>query len=97
MCSGPNENDPPCVTTRTAGSPPIRGFDSRTAPRTTRTAPEEMSWSCQPVSSLARPAQQPHVDVLVPVQFDVVPLLALEHDVLAPPIGVVCQRIDKRL
>src|ERR1700733_8102298 len=51
MCSGPNENEPPSVTMRTAGSPLMRGLDSLTAPRTTRTAPEEMSWSCQPVSS----------------------------------------------
>src|SRR5690348_3096472 len=50
MCSGPNENEYPVGTVRAAGSPPIRGLDSRSEPRTTRTAPAEMSWSCQPVS-----------------------------------------------
>ncbi len=50
MWSGPNENVSPAPTTRAAAWPPIRGLDSISAPSTTHTAPEEMSWSCQPVS-----------------------------------------------
>ena len=37
-------------TVRDTASPPIRGLDSISSPSTTQTAPDEMSWSCQPVS-----------------------------------------------
>jgi hypothetical protein len=51
MWSGPKAKARPAGTTRVTGSPPIRGVASQTAPRVTATAPEETSWSCQPVSS----------------------------------------------
>src|SRR5215467_10875255 len=50
MWSGPNENDWPAGTTARVCAPPIRGQDSVISPRTTRTAPDDRSWSCQPVS-----------------------------------------------
>src|SRR5215475_5518480 len=48
--SGPKEIEPPSVMAIWVCAPPMRGLDSVSAPRTTRTAPDEMSWSCQPVS-----------------------------------------------
>src|ERR1700730_16859128 len=51
MCSGPKQNDSPFSITAVAGWPPRRGLLSFSAPRTTRTAPHETSWSCHPVSS----------------------------------------------
>jgi hypothetical protein len=51
MWSGPNANVRPASTTRVTGSPPMRGVASVTAPRVTATAPDDVSWSCQPVSS----------------------------------------------
>ena len=46
-----------------------------TAPSATATAPAEVSWSCQPVSLDRRPADQPHLDVGVPVERDEVAAL----------------------
>lgn len=50
MWSGPKQNEEPAPTAVARCSPPIRGLDSVRTPWTTRTAPEERSWSCQPVS-----------------------------------------------